>query len=49
MWHVLGRGEVCTGFWWGSLREGDHSGDPDIDGGIKLRRTFRKWDGVGAG
>ena len=21
MWYVLGRGEVHTGFWWGSLRE----------------------------
>jgi len=21
MWHVWGRREVCTGFWWGNLRE----------------------------
>ena len=21
MWRVWGRGEVCTGFWWGNLRE----------------------------
>ena len=20
----MGRGELCTGFWWGNLREGDH-------------------------
>jgi hypothetical protein len=24
MWHGWGRGEVHTGFWWGSLRERDH-------------------------
>jgi hypothetical protein len=28
---------VCTGFWWGSLREGDRWGDPDVDGRIILR------------
>jgi hypothetical protein len=29
-------GEVCTGFWWGNLREGDHRGDPGIDGRMDL-------------
>jgi hypothetical protein len=38
---------VCTGFWWGSLRERDHWGDPDVDGRIILRGNFRKWEGVG--
>jgi hypothetical protein len=42
----MGRGEVCTGFWWGSLREGDHWGDPDVNGRIILRWIFRKWEGV---
>jgi hypothetical protein len=32
----MGRGKVCTGFWWGNLREGDLLGDPGIDGRIIL-------------
>ena len=35
--HVSCMGEtlkVYTGFWWGNLRERDHSEDPDIDGRI---------------
>jgi hypothetical protein len=42
----MGRGAVCTGFWWGNLREREHWGDPDVDGRIILRRIFRKWEGV---
>jgi hypothetical protein len=45
MWHVWGRREVHTGFWWGDVREGDHLGDPGVDGRIILRRVFGKWDG----
>jgi hypothetical protein len=45
-WRVWGRGEVCTGFWWGNLREREHWGDPDVDGRIILRCIFRKWEGV---
>jgi hypothetical protein len=36
MWRLRGRGEVCTGFWWGNLRERDQWGDPDVDGRIIL-------------
>jgi len=46
MWRVWGREEACTGFWWGSLKEGDHWEDPAIDGRIILRWIFRKWEGV---
>jgi hypothetical protein len=42
MWRVWGRGEVCTGFGWGNLRERDHRGDPDVEGRIILRWNFRK-------
>jgi len=55
MWHVWGRGEGCTGFWWGNLRERDHWGDPEVDGKIILRWIFTSgkglWglDGVGSG
>ena len=41
---AYGAGEGCTGFWWGNLRERDHWGDPDVDGGIILKWIFRKWD-----
>ena len=37
---------ICTGFWWGNLRERDHWGDPDVDGRIILRWLFRNWEGV---
>ena len=43
-----GRVELHTGFWWGNLREGDHWGDPGVDGRIILRWIFRKLD-VGDG
>jgi hypothetical protein len=47
MWHIQGKGEVYTRFWWGNLRERDHLEHPGIDGRILLRWIFRKWD-VGA-
>jgi hypothetical protein len=33
---------VHTGFWLGDLREGDHLGDPGVDGRI-LKCIFKKW------
>jgi len=35
---------VCTGFWWGNLRERDHCGEAGADGRIILGWIFRKWD-----
>ena len=31
-------------FWWGNMMEGDHLGDPGVDGKIILRWILRKWD-----
>jgi len=42
-----GAREVYTAFWWGNLRERDHSEDPGLDGKIILGCILRKWD-VGA-
>jgi hypothetical protein len=46
MWHVWGRIELCTGFWWESLRERIHWGDQDVDRRIILRWILRKLEGV---
>jgi hypothetical protein len=46
MWRVWVRGEVCTEFWWGNLRERDNWGDPDVERKIILRRIFRKREGL---
>jgi hypothetical protein len=45
LWYDLsngkGRGEECTRFWWGNLRERDHWGDSGVDGRIILRWIFK--------
>jgi hypothetical protein len=46
MWHVWGRREVCTGCWWGNLKERSHWGDPDVEGRIILSEMLRKLEGV---
>jgi hypothetical protein len=38
---------VHTGFWWGDLREGDHLGDPGVDGRINLNASSRSGLGYG--
>jgi hypothetical protein len=40
VWHVWGRTEIHTGFWWRSLKEGDHLEDLDIDGSMLLKLIF---------
>jgi len=46
MGRIGGWGEVCTGFWWGNLRERDNWGDPNVDVRTILRWIFGKWEGV---
>jgi hypothetical protein len=41
----MGRGEMHIGFRWGDLREGDHMGDPGVDGRVILKWILKTWDG----
>jgi hypothetical protein len=38
---------MCTGFWWGNLREREHLEGPGVGVRIILRWIFGKW-GMGA-
>jgi hypothetical protein len=40
----MGRGPVHTGFWWGKLREGDHTEDLGVDGSIILNWILKRYD-----
>jgi hypothetical protein len=44
----MGEERGVYGVWWGSLRERDHWGDPDVEGRLILMLIFLKWD-VGYG
>jgi hypothetical protein len=41
----VGEGKLLTGFWWGDLKEGDHLEDLWVNGSIKIKLIFKKWDG----
>jgi len=43
MWHICGRGELRTKFWWGNMKELDHLEDPGIAGNM-LKWILKKWD-----
>jgi hypothetical protein len=45
----IGKREVHTGFWWGDRKEGDHLGDPGVDGRIILKWISNKWGGAWTG
>jgi hypothetical protein len=42
MWHILGREEVYTGYWWGNLKERDHSEDLGVDARTILKLFINK-------
>jgi len=47
MYHLWGRGELHTVFWWGTLEEKDHLEDLGLDGKVILKLIFKKWRSEG--
>ena len=45
MWHVWGKGDAHTGFWWVDLRVRDHLEDSGMDERIILKCILKKWGG----
>jgi len=45
MWHVLERGQVHTGLWYGHLSERDQLDDLSLDVGLILKWILKKCDG----
>jgi hypothetical protein len=43
MWRVWGRGEACTGFSWGNLKERDHLEDPGVNGRKNVSLGIGMW------
>jgi hypothetical protein len=47
MWHARERGQMCTGFWWKSLKERDHFEDERVNGRIGSKWTLARLAGGG--
>jgi hypothetical protein len=45
MWHIWGKGEVYTGFWWSILRDKNYLEDLGVGWRMMLKSVFKKWDG----
>jgi hypothetical protein len=42
MWHILGRGDVFLGYWWGNMWDKDYLRGLVIDGIIILNWIYKK-------
>jgi hypothetical protein len=41
MWRAWERGETCTGFWWETRKEKDHSKDQGVDAMMGIKTGWR--------